>query len=119
MFAVAGFRANAFRSPDDGDVGGTEGGVPGGVVLGGGVVPGAGLEHVGDGNEVIEHRFVGGAAGGGEQGGVGQDGAGLGADGAGGGFEDEVVGDGGGLPALTYIQAASRTLARTCARARR
>ena len=34
---------------------------------------------------------------GGEQGRVGQDGAGLGADGAGGGFEDQVVGDGGGL----------------------
>jgi hypothetical protein len=34
---------------------------------------------------------------GGEQGGVGEDGAGLGGDGAGGGFEDQVVGGGGGL----------------------
>src|SRR5579859_5978959 len=81
----------------DGDVGGAEGGVPGGVVLGGGAVVGAGLEQVRQGDEVVEHGLVGGAVGGGKQGGVGEDGAGLGGDGAGGGFEDQVVGGGGGL----------------------
>src|SRR5579864_8377657 len=93
----------------DGDVGGAEGGVPGGVVLGGGAVVGAGLEQVCQGDEVVEHGLVGGAVGGGGEGGVGEgggggggggvgeDGAGLGGDGAGGGFEDQVVGGGGGL----------------------
>src|SRR5580692_8837041 len=79
----------------DGEVGGRQGGVPGGVVLGGGAVAGAGLEQVGHGDEVVQHRLVGGLVDGGEQGGGGQDGAGLGPDGAGVGFEDQVVGDGG------------------------
>src|SRR5580692_10264240 len=79
----------------DDDVGGGERGVPGGVVLGGGAVAGAGLEQVGHGDEVVQHRLVGGLVDGGEQGGGGQDGAGLGPDGAGVGFEDQVVGDGG------------------------
>jgi hypothetical protein len=58
---------------------------------------GAGLEQVRDADEVVQHGHVGGAVDGGEQGGIREDGPGLGGDGAGGGFEDQVIGDGGGL----------------------
>src|SRR3984957_11242845 len=77
----------------DGDVGGAQGGVPSGVVLGGGAVAGAGLEQVGDGDEVLEHGLVGGAVMRGQQGSVGEDFVSLGADDAGVGFEGQVIGD--------------------------
>src|ERR1700722_4327119 len=78
----------------DGDVGGAQGVVSGGLVLGGGAVAGAGLEQVGDDDEVVEHGLVGGAVVGRQQGAGAEDFLGLGADDAGVGFEDQGVRDG-------------------------
>src|ERR1700683_1792491 len=87
----------AVQVSGDGDVGGVQGGVPGGVVLGGGAVAGAGLEQAGDGDEVGEHGLVLGAVDGGTQGGGGEDVLGLGPHDPGVGLEGQVVGGGGGV----------------------
>ena len=78
--SAAGGGALGWRSVlPDGDVGGGQGLVPGGVVLRGGAVAGAGLEQVTDVDELGEHVLVGGAVGVREQARGGQDVAGLGA----------------------------------------
>jgi cytochrome oxidase Cu insertion factor (SCO1/SenC/PrrC family) len=78
----------------DGDVGGYQGRVPGGLILGCGAIAGAGLEQIRHRDEVVQHSLVGGLVDGRQQGAGGQDLPGLGPHDPGIGLEDEVVGDG-------------------------